>query len=131
MRTKHNRLIKLATYLEKLPKNGKLPNKKTFDLTYWSCETTACAVGYASTIPCLKRAGLELTSSLTNCSEPKYRDFTNMLAVAIFFNITVQQAEYLFFKTAYPKTRRGPRSVAKRIRQFVRTGKTGTKKYEE
>jgi len=63
-RTNKNRLLKLADFLSTLPRNR-------FDFSNWvgkdwggkpdlSCGTTACALGWATTIPSLRRAGLRL-----------------------------------------------------------------------
>jgi hypothetical protein len=59
-----NRLLRLADFLEALP-------RKRFDFNHWvgdnwegkedlSCGTTACALGWATTIPSLRKAGLRM-----------------------------------------------------------------------
>lgn len=66
------RLLKLADFLEKLP-------KERFDFSRWvgnnwggksnlSCGTSACAIGWASTIPSFRKAGLVLKLNITNAS---------------------------------------------------------------
>lgn len=61
------RLLSLAKFLEKLP-------RERFDYESWvgddwkgkedlSCGTTACALGWATTIPSLRKAGLRLKST--------------------------------------------------------------------
>lgn len=62
------RLLKLADFLDKLP-------RKRFDYSHWagkdwggksdlSCGTTACALGWATTIPSLRKAGLRLAVNI-------------------------------------------------------------------
>lgn len=68
--TGNKRLLKLADFLEKLHADKK--RRKQFDYTNWvnralwkgkadlSCGTTACALGWATTIPEFRKAGLRL-----------------------------------------------------------------------
>jgi len=62
---KWNRILKLADFLESLP-------RKRFDFSIWvgnewkgapdlSCGTTACALGWATTLPLFRRLGLRLS----------------------------------------------------------------------
>ena len=67
--THKRRLLKLADFLDTVP-------PKRFDFRYWvgstwkgkedlSCGTTACALGWATTMPIFRRLGLRLMRSAT------------------------------------------------------------------
>ena len=118
------RLLRVADLLENLPK-GKLK----FDMSEWyRCGTVACAVGHAAMDPWFRRRGLTLTPETLwaggpctdGSMEPMFRGLTNSDAVEEFFGITEEHVERLFVDTAYPEHRRGPKTVAKRIRKFVK-----------
>jgi hypothetical protein len=125
------RLLLLADFLEKLP-------RKRFNYNTWvgdswegakdlSCGTTACALGWAATIPILRRAGLELRQSragngyvaLRGKRVSEHND-PSFLAAMHVFDICEDDVHYLF--TPYgsrllPTV--GPKAVAKHIRRYV------------
>ncbi len=131
------RLLKLAEFLEKVP-------RKRFDYASWvgddwggkqdlSCGTTACAMGWACTIPSFRKAGLKLKNSLLDGTSlrtayytsnvPYFNGFEGFDAAALFFDIDLRDARYLFgepnhtpFKDTSEVT---PKQVAKLIRKFV------------
>lgn len=111
------RLLRLADLLENLPKDG-----PRFDMEVWyKCGTTACAVGHACLNPWFRRRGLKLgEKNNLEYAEPEYRGDTEKWAAAAFFNIGLDEAEYLFYPDRYPNSHRSARYVAKRIRSFVR-----------
>lgn len=82
-----------------------------------SCGTTACAMGWATTIPSFRRLGLKL--------DPTYKivfgDICGGIAAAIeLFHITQYEAERLFGYADCGKVKPTARRVARRIRQFVK-----------
>lgn len=96
--TGKRRLLKLADFLE----TAELPGE--FDLGTLgesitdgqpTCGTTACALGWATTIPSFRRAGLHLSSKgALRCKgmrEPIWKDLA-----ARFFSIQPQEARELF-----------------------------------
>jgi hypothetical protein len=128
------RLLKLAEFLEKLP-------RKRFNYSTWfgrdwkgkpdlSCGTTACALGWAATMPNFKRLGLEPWFDYTS----RFHEFSlhghraNYIKIGDeIFGLTEDEAGYLF---AYdnegwtplpmsPHADAGPKQVAKHIRRFV------------
>lgn len=136
------RLLKLADFLKKLP-------RKRFDYGAWvgedwkgkadlSCGTTACALGWATVIPSLRKAGLRLYKR--NDGTNGYVTLKNRTrvgseqAAAEVFGITPQEAGYLFtpeydtwgldVRFEHLGTAPGwdatPQQVAKHIRNFVK-----------
>jgi hypothetical protein len=98
-----NRLLKLADFLMTVP-------KERFDFGSWvgedwkgkpnlSCGTTACALGWATTIPLLRKAGLMLKftpdeySSVTLKHNP---NTSSEYAGMEVFGLTLDEFEYLF-----------------------------------
>jgi hypothetical protein len=125
-----SRLLKLADFLEKLPRKRfcfqwfvGLDWKGADDL---SCGTTACALGWATTMPTFKRLGLAIHKG----------QFVNLVrlnkrggpwgAATRLFGISRSESEYLFNPRGCPKRPNclsgdaTPKQVAKHIRQFVR-----------
>lgn len=125
----NNRLLKLVKLLKKLP-------PKRFSLDYWvgndwkgeadlSCGTKACALGWATTIPSLRKEGLRLRPNrfcggfvviLTkNGSEVA----SNLDAAAAIFGITVDAAHRLFMADDILGWDATAKQVAKRIEAFI------------
>jgi len=143
------RLLKLADVLRKLP-------EAKFDYGSWvgnnwkgksdlSCGTTACALGWATTIPSLRRAGLRLGEMKVNTTTPfaPYMVGTSPSwssareAGMEIFGLTEDEFEFLFipgsclnidsdgddFKEDYmegPSDDATAKQVAKHIRNFVK-----------
>lgn len=148
-RTAKRRLLKLAKFLERLP-------KKRFDFGQWvgddwkgkkdlSCGTTACALGWATAIPSFRKAGLRLKSyGFTSYPRGGYvtlKGHDNSLsseeAAAQVFGITENEATYLFNPDMdsqglddalaerlslhdAPPSDASAKQVAKHIRRFVK-----------
>lgn len=115
------RLLKLANFLETKVQN------KGFNLKTWKtvnkCGTVACAGGWACSIPSFKKAGLKL--ELYDFSQYfmiRYKIWEDFAAVSKFFDISIEEAEFLFLNNKYPKSHRSKNYVAKRIRSFVKRG---------
>lgn len=123
------RLLKLADFLKKLP-------VKRFDYTSWvgvdwegapdlSCGTTACALGWATTIPEFRRLGLRLKRKSPWGGFPALVASrggpTSQAARAVEKIFGLDQSAFRFLFMPAPFERRAtPREVAKKIRQFVR-----------
>lgn len=126
-----DRLLKLADFLDTVP-------VKKFDLSHWigwdeldfetrpptlddlehNCHTTACAIGWACTIPEFQDAGLVLDDG-----EPFFDGHWDTQAAANFFDIEYLEASHLFYSSAYRgNNRTRPSTVAKRIRKLVSDG---------
>lgn len=118
------RLLALATFLE-----TKVPRKK-FNMQYWgttphnefSCGTTACALGWAGNMPSFKRAGLKTVPSAWG-GDVIFGSYRNFGAAMEFFDLDFGESQYLFDPMEYDENRRGPKTVAKRIRKLVKDGK--------
>lgn len=94
------------------PEPGKAP-------TVGDCGTVACAVGWATTVPELSRAGLRLAWCGVS-AYPVYGGLTDGPAVAAFFGLSEQEEEQLFRGESYPPHREvTPLGVARRVRAFL------------
>lgn len=137
-----NRLLKLADFLEKLP-------PERFNYAHWvgldwkgdpnlSCGTTACALGWATTIPSLQKAGLTLHQPREACGAgfvalcgeepPNYlteNSISEMAAMRV-FGLTSEEATFLFYPYTdmdgheSPNQDASAKVVAKHIRRFCR-----------
>lgn len=112
------RLLKLAEFLE-----NEVPRKR-FDMGQWGghsgfhenkCGSAACALGWATTIPAFRRAGLIFSER----GIPTFEGEWGEDAGARFFNLPRGQATTLFMPGSYPNHRATPKQVAKRIRKLV------------
>lgn len=131
------RLLKLADFLEKLP-------RKRFDYGRWvgvdwdgkpdlSCGTTACALGWATTIPSFRRLGLRLrklggTVSVVELENDDGQETHWSAAAMNVFGLDANEAFYLFLpgfglagmKYHSPRHDATAKQVAKHIRRFVK-----------
>lgn len=132
------RLLKLAEFLEALP-------RKKFDYRFYAtseeetireCPTTACAIGWACTMPTFKRLGayltvdrfLGLTYHLTYHFQPQMKGAEDEGEFAVgeqIFGLSVEEFDYLFNpyvgmeNPGKPGPDATPKQVAKHIRKFV------------
>lgn len=123
------KLLKLAAFLRTIP-------TKKFDMDHWSktpeinattCGTAACACGWGTTIFKRYKNPLKLVLEedypgynpvpIIACGEERGFD-----AAATFFEISNNEANYLFWSGDYPSVKITPKMVAKRIKQFVKKG---------
>lgn len=136
IKTGNRRLLKLAAKLEKLP-------RKRFDYASivgygWkgaqnlSCGTTACAIGWAATMPEFRRLGLRLErdkwSTAAYVAENDVREFGGLVCFSLtqndwryLFQPSYDGTNYMDGSTCYndlPATVT-PKQVAKHIRKFV------------
>jgi len=84
----------------------------------YNCGTTACACGWAAVSP--KFRGLTATGAASIYHEKS--DTYEFTAAGNYFNITTEQALYLFDPNYYSYHRRGRKSVVNRIRKFIEDG---------
>lgn len=135
------RLLKLADFLETLPKkkfdlnvyvgdikDGQAPNKQ------YDCGTTACAIGWCPVV--FSRSGVHYQEQydyggrlidMDVVFPTNDGDLQNDMGAEKFFDLTEGELNYLFMPNSYMVGRRGPKSVANRIRQVVETGKVPKK----
>ncbi len=116
-----NRLQKLANVLKHVSNSkfnmrtwgkGKIEQLvKTHD-----CNTAACALGWACSIPAFRKAGLHRIS----CSNiPRYKDYNKYEAAVAFFGISTNESLQLFHYDN-PGT---PKQIAKRIETVIKAHK--------
>jgi hypothetical protein len=124
-----DRLLRLADFLDNLPAGR-------FDYNHWvgsdwqgdpdlSCGTTACAMGWATTIPEFRALGLKLDHTRPT---PYFGEKFGSEAAAEFFDISNEDAIYLFtpnawhinMRTQSPDQYASPEEVAEHIRQFLK-----------
>lgn len=101
--------------------NVVLPEVKRseFDISYWDCGTTACAVGHAARDPVLKHEGLYVSGCPIFPLNGPIRTL-GYAAVGEFFGMDRADAIYLFSPTEYDQvTKPGPMDVAARIHQYM------------
>lgn len=123
------RLLKLAKFLR-----TRVPVER-FNMATWAgnhdisfneemgldCGTSACAMGWATTIPAFKKLGLTLKSigRPGSCeAQLQYRDLISFDAAAEFMGLTSSQTKHLFAPSYYEEYPT-PSDVAARIEQLV------------
>lgn len=126
-------LLRLADFLDTLP-------SKRFDFNTWvgddwkgkpdlSCGTTACALGWAATIPAFRKRGLRLTMR-GGYADVLYENYTwSLNSGAAFFNLSLKEARHLFTNDGmYNGLNLDPsaKQVAHHIRKFVAKRKEET-----
>lgn len=131
MKTGNDRLLTLSNLLFDL-------DEHRFDYTSWvgrdwsgkadlSCGTKACALGWATTIPALRREGLRLRF-LTNSYGEKFSTVVNTKKTELrdpfsvaqdLFSLSPAQAEHLFAPDSPQERTAKPWEVANKIREFV------------
>jgi hypothetical protein len=127
----NRRLLKLAEFLRTVP-------RKKFDYRSWvgadwegkqdlSCGTTACALGWAATMPSFRRLGMRLKTIESSMATTTYHGYvglkdsntTDSLWVAEqVFGLSYEDASRLFTPSE-DEEEATPKQVAKKIEQFV------------
>jgi len=136
------RLTKLADYMDALPPEA----RRHFDMTHWlghgrkhtleqhgfksgqpirsaesllSCGTSACAAGWASTIPSFRRLGFRIEVDLDDPfgGKPVYCGLEENQALSRFFDIQRESVNELF---GYDVKAHTPKQWAKHCRRFLR-----------
>ena len=117
------RLLMLVYVLENLPEERKImvggPEgiPKEFNMEAWySCGTSACAVGYAAMHPWFRRQGLTLEVNYG----PVYKGDWGYRAAQKFFGLRLSETRYLMSAFLYKRGNRA--DVYRRIRKFVKDG---------
>lgn len=121
------RLRKLVDLLKALP-------RRRFDYNRWvgmdwggskdlSCGTTACALGWAATIPTFRRRGLVLADrwgmGCVVLREPNRRELEGVAAAARFFDLLYEHAAYLFIPGPSDEDATA-KQVARKIERFIK-----------
>lgn len=119
------RLTKLADFMESVPRHrfsmerwfwhkgrhshliGPTVTRKALE----HCETTACALGWAATIPLFRRAGLAIQTNLGGTEAP-------LLGATDVFDIDYSAARELFYSDI--EKIKTPKQWAKHCRRFIR-----------
>lgn len=84
-----------------------------------SCGTTACAFGWAPSVPELANAGLKLVR-YGNSFVPRYEGKESFDAAQLLFGIPVRVAEHFFDPEHYAEDDlTDPKEVVRRIREFI------------
>ncbi len=130
-RTGDARLLRLAAFLRTLP-------RKRFNYNVWvghdwrgaadlSCGTTACALGWATTIPSLRRAGLQLVSRgigqygyVVLKTKGRRQVYSSMTAAQEVFSLNELEASYIFVPSDDGDAT--AKQVARKIERFVSSG---------
>lgn len=128
------RLTILAKFLATIP-------DERFDLGTWagndhiawggdkdlSCGTTACAMGWATTIPEFRELGLHLekpSSFVRNgFAQLRFGDEVAFMAAGAFMDLNTRETDYLFDPDSYDDGAT-PAEVVERINQFLVDGST-------
>lgn len=129
--------LKLAA---KIISNIKLTDTLRFDLHDWyeanECGTVACAIGHLCMNKQINKLGLKLESpsiGSPHCpgspQKPKWvslngSSYYSWNAVKYFFEISDDDAEFLFAPGSYEEYLVTPKSVANRIKRFIKTKNT-------
>ena len=143
MRVSRDRLLKLAEFLEALPRKrfdyGTFVGEGYKGAQDLSCGTTACALGWAATMPAFRRLGLHLELDkdywgtdddgveLFDAS-PAVGGVTDTAAGQVIFLLTLRQSSFLFMPSVQygtpprnaPECEATPKQVAKHIRRFIK-----------
>lgn len=109
------RLATLASFLQTVPEDR-------LTLSYWFNEGRGCAVGLAAaTQPWFRAQGLRLEDrDLPVTCRPVYRGLSDWEAVAAFFDISLEQAGWLFLSRSYTASEQPlPERIAGRIWEFL------------
>lgn len=116
----NRRLLALAAFLRTLP-------QKRFDYGLWvgsdwrgaqdlSCGTTACAFGWAATMPQFRRLGLRIDRDGMPC----IARLSVMESAERLFGLDGVESDYLFYPNNIGEEQATPKYVARKIERFVR-----------
>lgn len=124
---KLKRLQKIATMLNNLQSNIcvrvhssiELQELNDFHMADWRCGTAGCAIGWAASDSWFMARGLHLSEGPDPI--PYYKEYQNWDAVKEFFDISMEQALYLFYDGSYDMETDdiSPAVVAERVQDFV------------
>lgn len=103
-------------------------NKIKKDFKPHTCGAVACAIGWMPAIFPRTFKWDKDASVILRTGKSDYAD-ADFDVVQTFLGINYDKTIQLFTFDYYPKGRHGPKSVAKKIKQFVKTGKLSDKTY--
>lgn len=99
------------------------------DFKSHNCNTVACAVGWLPAVFPRTFMWNKNADVILRYAENEKCPLTDFDAVEEFLGLQDSDIGKLFIIDYYPKDRRGPKSVAKKIRAFVKTGNLSGKQY--
>lgn len=105
-------------------------NKIKKDFKPHTCGAVACAVGWFPAVFPRSFMWNEDTAVILKTDINKKYANVDFDVVESFLGIDEDQVHRLFTSDFYPLGKRGPKSVAKKIKNFVKTGKLSDKMYE-
>lgn len=122
------RLLRVADLIETVPISR-------FDMVLWGlkgtgpeCGTVGCAIGWATQDPWFQKRGLRSRKTTPSLLPMIYNPKTGRVLTSIdagfdavehFFGLSEEDARYLFCALQYEAERPRPKTVSKRIRDFV------------
>jgi hypothetical protein len=84
------------------------------------CGTTACAVGWAASIPSFRRDGFHLVRNIFGGATPYFKGQGSHFAPIDFFGLSLSESHSLFMPDSYPtRDHKNPLAVAKRIERLL------------
>lgn len=122
---KWNRILKLADFVAKIPRRRFDFN--TFVGDDWggaadlSCGTTACALGWATTMPLFKKLGLKLKSDPQVYQRIKYRGRHPEIYSQHLFGIDNSTFREIFYPSAFRLTHLDPSATPKEWAKHARS----------
>lgn len=118
------RLRKLAKFLRTVP-------RKRFNIDFWTdentddkftCNTIACAGGWACSMPIFRKRGLKLDNY-----GPTFGRFKDYDALSLFFGLSLRKTESIFNPDEYDEyISVTPKMVAKKIESVINEYQRGT-----
>lgn len=119
------RLLKLSKFL----KDNK--RKINVNMSYWAlsehngmpeCGSSACALGWATTIPSFRKAGLRLyyKSANARCYVQYNKERHPVSAASKFFNISEDDAQHIFTDWAHVYGAKAINEVCRKIEKLVK-----------
>lgn len=105
-----NKLLRVADICDKVD-----PEK--FSLRDWDYNGCRCAVGHAMNDSWFNERGFHSTDDNCLRQAPLFGNLRQWTAIVAFFEITIDEAEFLFVEDSYVSS--SPKEVAIRIRLFV------------
>ena len=128
LETGNQRLLFLAAFLDTVNEDrfnletwrrGEYVHVITDEVLLHDCGTTACAVGWACSLPEFRELGLGFHEYYPTLETDDLGRLHTWDAVERFFDLDSAESSYLFIYTQYSSTNSAPRDVADRIREFV------------
>jgi hypothetical protein len=116
------RKFHLDKWVDRTDHNFETPREVIKSLQKKGCGTTACAVGWAATIPEFRELGLNLRFADWGI-DVTYKDFDGGSTAAMaFFKLSIEEVDELFMPSAYTRNDEKPskKNVVAKLRQYAR-----------